>query len=253
MAKTKDQQLMLKWKRKKWFTVKARAFNNKEIGQAMAESPEQLIGRFVTMNMMYLTNDPRKQGINVLFKITKTEGSNGIAEVYGYNLINAMIKRLVRKRTKRVDDSFILKTKDNKYVIVKPFIVTRTRVSRNVRSAIRKFTRTYLLNYFEHHTYEDFVKNVLNDSLVNELKSKLYKITPILHTFIRVFKLIEEPSNKQKRLYEEFKETVKAYNIQIEEKKEKKPKKATKSEKTENISEKAKKGSKEAKKEEQKE
>ncbi len=226
MAKSKDQQLMLKWKRKKWFPVKARAFNNKEIGQAMAESPEDLIGRFVTMNMMYLTNDPRKQGINVLFRIKKTEGSAGIAEVYGYNLINAMIKRLVRKRTKRIDDSFILKTKDDKYIIVKPFIVTRIRVSKATKSAIRKYTRAFFLDYFENHTYEEFYKAVLNDTLTSELKSRLYKISPILHTFIRVFKLIEEPTNKQKKLFEEFKETVKLYNISIE-KKENKEKKST--------------------------
>ena len=56
----------VKKKRKMWVTILAPPmFNNVEVGESYCSGPETLIGKVVKVNMMTLTQDPRKQGMTM--------------------------------------------------------------------------------------------------------------------------------------------------------------------------------------------
>ena len=61
-------------------------------------------------------------------------------------LMKSYIRRVLRKRTDNVEDSFLAKAKDIR-VTIKPFLITRKKVSRAVRKTLRNTAREFLLNY----------------------------------------------------------------------------------------------------------
>ena len=65
MAKKKTTAADKK-KRKKWIPIlSTKEFHNMEIGETYIEDPATAIGKVVTINLMVLTRDPKKQSKNV--------------------------------------------------------------------------------------------------------------------------------------------------------------------------------------------
>lgn len=216
MAKrTSAADLMLKWKRKKWFPVKCtEVFGEQIIGEVLGEEVQNTIGKVIDLNLMSLTNDPKKQIYNIMFKIVKNEGSTAIAQVVGIRMLSAMVKKLVRKRKSKIDDSFILKTSDGKYLVFKTLVITQNLVSNAVATKIRKQTRYLMTKYAETHTYVELVNDILSEKIANDLKQKANKLTSINTYKVRMFRLIENPTNKQILLHSKFVEEVKNYNLE---------------------------------------
>lgn len=213
--KTSTADLMLKWKRKKWFPVKcSEVFGEQVVGEVLGEEVQNTIGKVIDLNLMSLTNDPRKQIYNVVFKIVRNEGNTSIAQVVGIRMLNAMVKKMVRKRKSKIDDSFILKTSDGKYVVFKTLIITQNLVSNSVATKLRKQARYLMTKYSETHTYVELVNDVLNEKVANDLKQKANKISAINTYKVRMFKLIEVPTNRQILLHNKFVEEVKNYNLE---------------------------------------
>ncbi len=197
MARNKDQDLILKWKKKKWFPLLApEIFGSGKIGELIAETPEQTVGKTVVINYKIVSGSPQKQRINLVLKVVGTEGSNLKTELVGWEIMASMLKRIVRKRRERIDDSFVVKTKDDKYVQLKPLIITLVSASRSVNTQLMKFTKKYLVDFVTKKTYKDFVQSIVNETLQRDLKAKLNKILPIQFLDLRVFKLLENPTNK---------------------------------------------------------
>ncbi|MEM2115408.1 MAG: hypothetical protein QW524_00360 [Candidatus Woesearchaeota archaeon] len=214
--KRSTSDLMLKWKKKKWFPVKCKEiFGEQIIGEVLSEEVQQLIGRTLTLNLMTLTGDPRKQTYNLKFKITSTEGNSAIAMIVGMNMLEAMVKKLVRKRRSKIDDSFLIKTSDNRLLRCKPLIVTVSKVSNSVKSELRKLTRYLIYDYAKKTTYVDFVNDIIKEKLQNELKKPLNKITAIETFKIRVFKLLENPTNRDHVLFSKFESEVNNYTPKV--------------------------------------
>ncbi len=111
-------------KKKKWIQVLApKSFRNEVIGEVYAFEAQSLIGRVVTVNLMSLTGDMKKQNTNLKFVINAVEGGKAITELDGYHLIPASIRRLVRRGKKRIDISFTCLTSDKKKVRMKSLFI----------------------------------------------------------------------------------------------------------------------------------
>ena len=68
--------------RKRWFDVLAtKDFNETVIGETPALAPEQIVGRVISVNLMNITGNIKKQNINVKFKITGIRDKIGRAHV----------------------------------------------------------------------------------------------------------------------------------------------------------------------------
>ena len=100
--------------KKKWLRVLAlKPFNDHFIGETFVFNAEDAIGKKIKTSLMNLTNDPKRQNINLMFEITKKHGDCLGAEIIGYNLVASSIKRFVRRNCNRIDDSYSFRTKDN--------------------------------------------------------------------------------------------------------------------------------------------
>lgn len=95
---------------------------------------------------------------------------------------------MVRKGTNYVEDSFSAECKDA-FVRIKPFLITRKKVSRAVRKALREKAKEELINYVKGKSAEILFDELLKNSIQKFLSLKLKKIYPLSFCEIRIFKL----------------------------------------------------------------
>lgn len=210
-------------------------------------SPETLAGKTIKID---LSRKLRGKSLEAVLKIYNKNGLYALPK--SLNLMNFYIRRMMRKRISYVEDSFVGKCKDIS-VTIKPFLITRKRVSRAVRANLRKTSKEFILEYIKDKNYLDVCKELLIGQIQKDMLPKLKKIYPLSFCEIRVFETkeidsvvfdyqkkekakIEAPKELvEEKIEEEKKETKKEEKIEekVENKAEDKPKKEKKEKKTE--------------------
>ena len=191
-------------KRKKFFNVEIPLIKRET--QAIAYVLEDLNDRYLKYD---LTRMLRGKGAILQAKI-KIENDKAIAHPTQIKLLPYYLKRMVRKGTNYVEDSFSTETKDA-LVRIKPFLITRRKVSRAVRKALRDKAREELIKDLKTKTTEEIFEEILRNNLQKPLSLKLKKIYPLSLCEIRVLKVekeLEKPK-KEKKKPKEAKETKK--------------------------------------------
>ena len=177
-----------KAKKKRWFAIHAsQEFGHQKIGESYVELPEQLQNKHLRVNLGFLMGDPKKQSYTVTFKVVEIKGETGVAELVGYALGPSAVKRLIRKGIGKIEDSFVVTTKDNQRFQIKPVFVTRYPTYASVRTALRKRTRELILEMFQQMEGKDVFIHIMSNKLQMDLKSQLRKIFPLAISEIRLF------------------------------------------------------------------
>jgi small subunit ribosomal protein S3Ae len=177
-----------KIKKKKWCAIYAPAlFGNQFIGETLIEDAQQLKGKFVSANLSTITNDMKKQNIMMTFRVNKVEEGKGQAEIIGMTIVQGFVKRLVRRGRTKIDDSFLVKSKDGQAIRIKPLIITNTECVRSTTSQIRMEARRVLSDKIARNGFVNVVQDILNFRIQKDLKERLNKIHPIKSVDIRVF------------------------------------------------------------------
>lgn len=183
-------------KRKKlWYQIVApKIMNNEFLGETNVYDKDQIPGKTLRLNLSTVTNNMKKQSMNVSFQVLTVVDNKAITTITGTALTNAFLKRLVRRGRDKVDDSFTVKTKDQKVVRIKPFITTMNRTSKAVNSKIRLAARKILAVQLKNKGYEEFFNDIINLRLQKEIKESLSKIYPIKSFDIRKSQLLKDGS-----------------------------------------------------------
>jgi len=176
-------------KKKKWYSIiSTKDFSNLEIGETLASEDKELIGKTVSLALGVITGQIRKQNVKVMFKIKEVREGKALTELIGCSLVPNYVKRCVRKGKSKIDDSFMVKTKDNVNVVVKPFIITRNKTHGGIMTSIRVEARKLIKEFFEKNTFNDIINKVLSTEFQKELKNRLKVIYPLSIVEIRELK-----------------------------------------------------------------
>lgn len=214
-----------KKKKKKWYRIVAtRLFSNREIGESSVFSPASLVGKVASVNLMALTNDIKKQNINVKFRVVEVKDNVGYTEMFSYEMVPGHIKRIVRRANDKLDDSFIVETQDGKLIRIKPLIITRTETKGSILASISKKSRAYIIQYVKKVSWEQLISDVVTSKIQSELYKFLKRIYPLRVVEIRAMvlvpakkrgevaiataPLIEEPKQETKEEYEKEEEAL---------------------------------------------
>jgi small subunit ribosomal protein S3Ae len=182
----------VKKKKKKWFEIIApKEFNSKRIGETLANEPNELVGRKLRVNLMNLIDDFRRQGVSVHFKIASVTDNTAICKTTGYDLLRSHVRRLIRKGSSKMDDSFVVEAKDGIKFRIKPFVVSRHKLNDSSVSSIRKKTSEFFKAKMEEADSVDIFGAIVRGKLQRELRSNLMKICPIGACEIRALELLE--------------------------------------------------------------
>lgn len=152
-----------------------------------AASAQELDGKIVRLD---LTRSLRGKSLELKLKV-KAEGDKLTGEPVSLELAGSYIRRMMRKGADYVEDSFIAECKDAK-AVVKPFMIARHKVSRNVRKALRNAAKEYLLSHLKNRTTKEISTEITTNKLQKELSLRLKKIYPLALCEIRVFEILTE-------------------------------------------------------------
>ncbi|MBU2638602.1 MAG: hypothetical protein KJ955_06525 [Nanoarchaeota archaeon] len=178
--------------KKKWFTILASPeFSEQVIGETSAYEIEQLIGRTVVVNAGRLAAELRRQNAVFTFRVKGVQGQNASTEVVKYEIAPMLVKRLVKRERDKADDSFVVTTKDNIKVRVKPFFVTRGFAHNSLLTAIRLKARQIIADEAGKRSYSEFIVAVASSDLQKFLKAELKKLSPLAVAEIRVMQLVK--------------------------------------------------------------
>jgi len=172
-------------KRKKFFDVEIPLV--KKETQLQAYEIEELDGKLMKYD---LTRILKGKSILLSLKV-KVEKEKAIATPTGIVLMPYFLKRMVRKGTNYVEDSFSIKSKDSQ-LRIKPFLITRRKVSRAVRKALKEKAKSELTKYVKDKTTKALFEDVISGQIQRHLSLVLKKIYPLSLCEVRVLKIEEE-------------------------------------------------------------
>ena len=152
-----------------------------------AASPSELDGKIVKID---LTRSLRGKSLELNLRV-KAEGEMLTSEPVKLELSGSYIRRAFRKGADYVEDSFYTDSKDTK-VLMKSFMLTRNKVSRAVRRALRNSAREFLVAHIKSRTSKELFTEIMTNKIQKELSIKLKKIYPLALCEIRIFEVIKE-------------------------------------------------------------
>ena len=169
--------------KKSFFEVKA-PFTATKI-QIYGNSAEEMEGKVVKLD---LTRSLRGKSLELKMKI-KNENGVLTAEPVSVELVGSYVRRMMRAGADYVEDSFNAECKDVK-VVIKPFMITRNKVSRAVRAELRNTAKKHLESYLKTRTSKEIFADITTNKIQKDLSLKLKKIYPLALCEIRIFRLI---------------------------------------------------------------
>jgi small subunit ribosomal protein S3Ae len=172
--------------RKQWFTVQSPSYlDNSEIGDVRATTESDIIGRTITLNLSNVTDDKRKQDLEISFEVVGTDDGTGLTETKRVGMTEKAVNRMVRRGRTRVDASFPIESRDGKTLRIKPFIVTSGQVSNSVATALRHKSEEILESFLADHDAANFFEQVVTNTIQRQLKNDLSEITPLRYVGLR--------------------------------------------------------------------
>jgi len=174
--------------KKKFFEIEIPLLNEKF--EARTNSIDELNNKTIKLD---LTRQLRGKSVDMIFNVNVKEGK-AMATPKKLTLLPFFITHMLHTGTDYIEDSFKTDTKDSK-VSVKPFLISRKKVSRSVRKALRNSARNWLIDYLKEKTSDEIFDEILSNQLQKQLSLKLKKIYPLAICEIRIFEL-KQPIKK---------------------------------------------------------
>ncbi len=176
----------IKLKKKRWVTLIApKDFHEVELGEALCEKPEQVVGRTVLVSLSSLTNDPKKQNVQVRLRVTSVQNDKAFTELTGYELSGAYVKKVIKRVGGKIEDSFTVITKDNIAYCIKPLLMTRHKTYKSTLNDIRLKIREHLTADFKAMDSPAALAAVLQNKLQKDMRDVVKKIYPLSLSEIR--------------------------------------------------------------------
>ena len=191
-----------KIKKKQWFPIMApKQFENTVLGETLVYEPQAMLGKTLTHSLMNLTNDIKRQNINIHFKIVRIEGDKAMTSIVGYEIIPYSVKRFVRRNSEKMDMSFTCETSDNVFLRVKPLIITKADVKGSTAARMRNTIIQFLIKAIKKMTYDEFLNDLISHKMQAMMRENLSKIYPLKVCEIR-YAGIEQREKPQEVLAE---------------------------------------------------
>ena len=137
------------------------------------------------------------KGKSLLLQLkVKVEGDKATSIPKELKLLPYYLRRMMRKGTNYVEDSFSTDC-ENAQIRIKPFLITRRKVSKAVRKALREKAKEELIEYVKTKNSEEIFEEILKNQLQKTLSLKLKKIYPLSLCEIRILKVEKEIDRKK--------------------------------------------------------
>ena len=173
--------------KKRWYSLQApNLFGNVVFGETIAAEPETLKGRGVRTNLSTILRGSKRQEVELYFKITEVKGSECHTEFVSMEILPPHVRRIVKRAKKRMDDSFVVQTKDNVAVRLKPLLLVRENVQHSVLTSLRKQTQNFFTRVAKDTEFSEFVTKIITGELLRDLRGDVKKVYPVAAAEMRM-------------------------------------------------------------------
>jgi len=206
---------MVKIIKKKYFEVDIPLINEK--AEVFSDSLDQVNGKTLKLDM---TRILKGKSSEMIFSI-KIKDGKAIAEPKKLTVLPYFIRHMLHVGVDYIEDSFSVESKESE-LIVKPFLITRKKVSRAVKRTLRNSAKNFLQDYIKTETNDRIFEEILSGQLQKALSLKLKKIYPLGLCEIRIIQVknsLKETEQKAE-IKEEISEEIKSEKIEEPEVKE---------------------------------
>lgn len=190
--------------KKRWLPIVApKSFDSIVLGDTHVSDPQQAIGKSVTANLMNLTGDMRKQGIEIRFDVVKVNEGKAQTAVTGYELLPSMMKRIIRRGRSKVADSFIVRTATGRLIRIKPIIITANPASSGACTAMRLAARERIKRLITSMSFDRLVQDLINYKLQRVIKDEVNKTHPVKGVEVKACVLLPEGTSDRREVRED--------------------------------------------------
>jgi ribosomal protein S3AE len=159
-------------KRKRFFGVEIPLIGKET--QMQGYEISELDGKFLSYDM---TRSLKGKNMVLVSKISvKNDKASAIPKKL--RLMSYFLRRMMRKGTNYVEDSFSAECKDSR-VRIKPFLITRRKVPRSIRRSLRNRAREELARYLKEKNSSDVFGEIVSGQLQKSLSLFLKKTYPL--------------------------------------------------------------------------
>ena len=177
--------------KKHWVPVVAPAlFKHEHLGDSFVLETETLAGRGISVNLMNLTGDMKKQNLSISFRITNVKEGKAHTRTTAIHMQPGSLKRLVRRGRTKIDDSFAITLKHGHVARIKPVVITKNVATNASATALRKRLREVLSGLSGDVSFETMVHDIVNFRLQRHLRDQLDSVLPVRSVDIRALELL---------------------------------------------------------------
>ena len=177
------------------------------LGETLVYEPNSMLGKTLSHSLMNLTNDTKRQNVNIHFKVVEVESGKAKTKIIGYEIIPSSVKRFVRRNSEKMDISFTCDTADNVFLSVKPLVITKADVKGSVAAKLRNSIAIFLAKTIKKMTYDEFLNDLISHKLQAVMRENLNRIYPLKVCEIRYAGI--EAREKPQEVIAELKEEQK--------------------------------------------
>ncbi len=163
-----------------------------------ATEKKELEGKIVKID---LTKALRGKSLELSLRV-KLSGENLMGDPEKIDLAKSYILKVMRKGIDYVEDSFEVECRDC-FTRIKPFLLTRKRVSRAILKALRNETKEFLTAQIKIRTSSELFSDIISNKIQKQLSLKLKKVYPLALCEIRVFEIIKRKENYKETSFKE--------------------------------------------------
>lgn len=178
--------------KKKWIQILApKGLGEKPVGETYIASPDIAINRRVSTSLTNVTGDSAKQNIQISLRITGKSGDALQTSIMAYRIVPSAVRKLMRKKRSKVEDSFVTKTKDGIIVRLKPLLIAKGKTKGSVLALLKKKCREFVASNTASLTFNEFIKKIIDKRFQKSLQSALKKVHPVIIAEMRMASIVE--------------------------------------------------------------
>jgi small subunit ribosomal protein S3Ae len=187
------KKVVEKWRTKEWYSIKApKMFNEIDLGEVTATSPENLINRVLKISLKDITRDFSHVYTTVKLRVSEVRGKSAFTKFIGHEIAREWLATMVQRRREIMDFVMNVKSKDGVEFVLKAFIATEQRCSGAKRKALRKEFSEFVKKRVSSTDFQPLIMDALIGKLAAEAASKLRRITQLNRVEIRATELKED-------------------------------------------------------------
>ncbi|MEK6821245.1 MAG: hypothetical protein AABY11_02500 [archaeon] len=169
-----------KWKSKKWFNILAPAlFNNTPLTQTPGEEAENIMNRIVSVSAREMTGNIKKSQLMLKFKVNNVQGLNAYTTLHGIEFQPGSVRRLVRRKSSKVELVVDVPCKDGALARVKTIAITGNMISAPKRTAVRDILREGVKTIASQNDYETMVNLFVTGEPMTDALAGARKVAPM--------------------------------------------------------------------------